>query len=137
MKYLLIILVFMQINLFAQLQKDVLLYNKDFIGKTFEQVNEYWSGKISDEYFKELGTTFLIMDGNVGASQFSARFKDDKCYEQDIQLTHKTYSVFLAKLKQDGFFYDKKLDAYINKAKKRSWKVNNVSDWHEATLNIL
>lgn len=132
---LIIIAIALSINLISQVQKDVFLNNKEFIGKTFDQIQDYWSTKISDEYFKEIGNSFIIMEGNVGSSQFSANFENNRCVSQDIQLTSKNISIFLARIKKEGYVFDSKNDSYFNKTKKFNWKVENVGNFYFATLS--
>lgn len=121
--------------------------SKSFLGKTKEQIETYWSDKVSDEYFKFLSSgpndekDFIIMEGNVGQAEFSATIKDDKCISQTVKLLNKDISVFVARISKLGFTYKKSEDAYINSQLKLKWRIEhlgaNSSNINEAYLSKL
>jgi hypothetical protein len=101
---------------------------KSFIGQTKDQIEEYWSGIVSNEYFSflssgETSKDFIIMEGDMGSPEFSATIENGKCVSQFVNLHKKNISVFETKIQNQGYTYNKAKDAYVNQKLKLKWKV--------------
>jgi hypothetical protein len=148
MKMLAVVFMLLNSNLFCQESKQelhsiVFANYKSFIGKTMEQVETYWSEKVSDSYYYYDTTsqehTFSIFLSNPG--EFHSTYKNNKCIEQTILLHYNNISVFQARIVKQGFIYDRKKDVWINSALKLKYKIEHLgavsADINVATLSKL
>lgn len=99
-----------------------------FIGKSISQVRDYWSVRVSSDYFSEgiyddtREKYFSISEVSAGAPLFSASFKGGKCREHQTMLSDNEYSVMIAKLKQAGYIFSDKKDAWIKEGIAHKWR---------------
>lgn len=99
-----------------------------FIGKTIGQVRDYWSVRVSSDYFSEgiyddTGEKyFSISEVSAGSPLFAATFRGGKCREHQTMLSDNEYSVMIAKLKQAGYIFNDKKDAWVKEGIAHKWR---------------
>jgi hypothetical protein len=112
-------------------------YLKCFIGKTPEQIKNYWSAFVSDECFMEgeaQGSYYFnilsfdcVNDGSnngfSGHPAFVSYFPSEsgKCYEHSMKVSVHNISIIKAQLTQAGYHYDSGKKAWINPNSKLAW----------------
>jgi len=83
-----------------------------FIGKSKDFVKEFWSSRVSVEYFKEgiyddtRNEFFSIMTKSIGMPLFAATFKNGKCIEHTTKINYSDISIMQTRLKNGGYKYD-------------------------------
>ncbi len=99
-----------------------------FIGKTKQQVIDYWSTRVSDDYFQEgkwddtNEEYFSIMKGNIGNPDFSATFDaKGRCNTHSMLVSDSNLSIMRARLKKMGYTYSEKIGGYIDVKKRYIW----------------
>lgn len=101
-----------------------------FIGKSKDQVRDFWETKVSVQYMDEgkyddTGEEYFdIMAGNVGQPIFSATFSGGKCTEHSTKIDAPDISVYQARLKKQGFSYDKVKDHWKKSGAGYVWKID-------------
>lgn len=135
MKKLLIIpLIFVFSNLYSQ---------QSFIGKTKEEVREFWSLEVSSDYFDE-GTYdndpttdwFIICNGCVTNPEFSADFVDGICIYNSYKVESKNLSVYIARFNKQ-FKYSETESGWVDEASNSIWKIEGSSGNHLLAVSKL
>ena len=107
------------INCFSQVQ---------FIGQTKAQIKDYWSTRVSEDYFKEgkwdnTQEEYFMIQKSVGLSDFDATFDvNGKCKYHSMLIKLRDVSVMKARLGKMEYNYNEKLDGYLDAKKKYIWK---------------
>lgn len=142
-KLIILLLISLSIGTKAQdLHFEVIKYgSKPMIGKTKDQVIEYWTDKVSSFNFTDLNKNeWMIMEEGSSKPEFYTKYEDGKCIEQSVLLLDKNVTVFETKIQKNGFVYNKAKDAYINKALGLAWSLmqehsgNTAYGYWDATL---
>jgi hypothetical protein len=104
-----------------------------FIGKTMKQVKDFWSTRISIQFFSE-GTYdnseiqyFDIMVSNIGTPLFNAHFENGKCYEHSTEIGFSDISVMQAKLMKGGYTYSNSCECWTITNSNHYWKIKDIT----------
>ena len=101
-----------------------------FIGKSKKFIRDFWSTKISIEYFDEgiyddtKEEYFSIMVGSVGMPEFAASFKNGICNEHSTKIYRKDISIMQARLMQAGYKYDESCKCWKLPLVNHIWTIN-------------
>lgn len=107
---------------------------KCFIGLTEDQVEDYWSTRVSVIYFNHYQDSakeesyFVIFKGHNPAD-FSATFKKGKCSSHETTITYEQTSIMEARLQKMGCYYNKKDDCWYNSNKTVKWYITSGGDF--------
>jgi tetratricopeptide (TPR) repeat protein len=124
MKKAIVLFLFFHLSVFCQnteneLHRIVISNYKNFIGSSLSSVKSFWAEKISSIYIKEREGDEIkqcyIMYGDAGTADFFAAFKNNKCIEFSLTIYIKEASIITTKLKNSGYIYNSKYDAWENK----------------------
>jgi TonB family protein len=115
MKKIVLITVFYFVSSLAIAQVNI------FIGQSRTKIIDYWSTKISNEYFKtwDEDGAFTIMYDDSFTPNFIAYFdKNNICISHTTLIKENNISIVNAKIKKAGFIYDEKLKIWKNEKRK-------------------
>lgn len=101
-----------------------------FIGKTKQEIRDFWSTRVSVEYFHEgiwddtKQEYFTIMRGDFGVADFAATFKKGLCIEHSTKIFWKDISIIQAKLKKAGYNYENSCKCWTLPNGNHTWTIS-------------
>jgi hypothetical protein len=139
---LLLPLLFISLTTFAQ---------KSFVGLTKDKVKDYWSTRISSEYYDEgtytdhPDTEFFLICQKCGSgsymtmnADFSADFKNNICISNSYGIKSQDLSVYIARINKAGYKWNEEKQGWIDAAHKQLWKIEGSSQTgHTLTISTL